>query len=245
MLSLCQKNQFYQVCSDPNVFSFYWCATRSSWHTESVGDWLEDYYTFQVSFEYGAGLAQYHLLALSVLSHHFHRRRPLAMGVASAGSALGSTQYSCLLSLTLLTGATVHPIIINNLIHGPLGFANGVRISAAVVTGALILCVLCTRTRLPPKKGGASLPFREFAHDPPYVLVVVGWVVNHTPLLKLTLPRSMLLFCGMFFATFFIQLNALDHGKLVSCSASKANILKASTKISLFIRSPFLMVPVY
>lgn len=75
---------------------------------------------------------------------------------------------------TIVQGATVHPIILNNVIHGPLGFANGVRVSAAVVSVGMLLFVLCSRTRLPPKKNVKAIPIGEFIRDAPYMAVLVG-----------------------------------------------------------------------
>ncbi|KAJ7595001.1 major facilitator superfamily domain-containing protein [Mycena floridula] len=118
---------------------------------------------------------------LSIVSHYFNKRRPMAMGIVAAGSALG---------------ATVHPIILNKVIHS-LGFANGVRVSAGFNLVCLIIGVLCMRTRLPPSTTGKNIPLWEFLHDPPYVAMLIG---------------ALFVFCGLFFPVFFIQVNAIQHG---------------------------------
>lgn len=85
------------------------------------------------------------------------------MGVAAAGTSLG---------------ALLHPIMLNNLIHGALGFGNGVRASAGLVGGALLLGGLLTRTRGPPKKEkghvGLWTAVKKFSKDEVYVFAVIG-----------------------------------------------------------------------
>lgn len=85
------------------------------------------------------------------------------MGVAAAGTSLG---------------ALLHPIMLNNVIHGPLGFGNGVRASAGLVGGALLLGGLLTRTRGTPKKDEGRLGIwtavKKFSKDEVYVFAVIG-----------------------------------------------------------------------
>ncbi|KAG6916349.1 hypothetical protein DXG01_007240 [Tephrocybe rancida] len=81
------------------------------------------------------------------------------MGIVAVGAALG---------------AILHPIMLNRLFHGPVGFHNGVRISAAMNSVLLIIANLVMRTRLPPRKAGAAFPLREFMRDPAYLFCVIG-----------------------------------------------------------------------
>lgn len=101
--------------------------------------------------------------SIAVTAHHFRRKRPFAMGATVAGTSLG---------------ALLHPIMLNNVIHGHLGFANGVRASAGLVGGALLLGGLLARTRLPPKKDQNSISFwtaiKKFSKDTVYVFAVLG-----------------------------------------------------------------------
>ncbi|KAF5384219.1 hypothetical protein D9615_003456 [Tricholomella constricta] len=122
---------------------------------------------------------------VSILSHYFHRRRALAMGIAVSGSGVGGA---------------IHPIILNQLFHGPVGFHNGVRASGGLVGGLLIIAILLMKPRLPPtsRKLGSTLEdLRIFLRDPPYVIMVVGTV---------------LVFAGLYFPIFFLQLNAIKNG---------------------------------
>ncbi|TFK75528.1 monocarboxylate permease [Pluteus cervinus] len=120
--------------------------------------------------------------SLAVVSHYFHRQRPLAMGIVASGSALG---------------AVLHPIMLNHLFNGPVGFKNGVRISAGLNSFLLIIANLIMRTRLPPKKSASRLPILQFARDPPYVITVIA---------------GLFVFCGLFFPVFYLQLDAITHG---------------------------------
>jgi len=104
------------------------------------------------------------------------------MGVVACGTALG---------------AVLHPIMLNQLFHGRAGFHNGVRISAALNTCLLLVANIIMRTRLPPVKNSGSLQLLEFARDPPYVAIATG---------------SLLVVCGLFFPSFFLQLDAIKHG---------------------------------
>lgn len=107
----------------------------------------------------GAGLT--YVPSLSIVGHYFQRQRPLAMGIVSAGSALG---------------AVLHPIMLNKLFNGHVGFHNGVRISAALNTFLLIVAILIMRTRLPPKTKAMPFEFSMFMRQPPYWITVIGYV---------------------------------------------------------------------
>jgi len=63
------------------------------------------------------------------------------MGLVVAGASLG---------------AVSHPIMLNNLINGKLGFANGVRASAGMISGLNFIACLLMRTRLLPQPKAVS-----------------------------------------------------------------------------------------
>jgi hypothetical protein len=56
--------------------------------------------------------------------HHFRRKRTLVLTSAASGSSLGSI---------------IHPIMLNYLLSGPIGFANGVRVRAGLVSVLLLI----------------------------------------------------------------------------------------------------------
>ena len=99
--------------------------------------------------------------SMGLISHYFHRRRTLAMTLAASGSPIGSI---------------IHPIMLNNFIK-KIGFANGVRISAAFVSLLLFVACWLMRTRLEPPKnatnqwGVAKGVFRDF----PFLIMTIGY----------------------------------------------------------------------
>ncbi|KAF5384257.1 hypothetical protein D9615_003436 [Tricholomella constricta] len=106
----------------------------------------------------GGGLAA-GIVWIPCLYVSFIRHRPLAMGIVAVGAALG---------------AVLHPIMLNRLFHGPIGFHNGVRISAALNAVLLGIANAMMRTRLPPKKTGPAIPLVGFLRDPPYIFVLAA-----------------------------------------------------------------------
>ncbi|KAF8064987.1 major facilitator superfamily domain-containing protein [Lyophyllum atratum] len=144
---------------------------------------------YQIFLAQGLGLGTAvgitYVPGVSILSHYFRRRRALAMGIAVSGSGVGGA---------------VHPIMLNRMFHGPIGFHNGVRASGALVGGLLIIAILLMKPRLPPtsrKQGSTLADLRTFLRDPPYVIMVIGTV---------------LVFSGLYFPIFFLQLNAIKNG---------------------------------
>ncbi|KAF9453380.1 MFS general substrate transporter [Macrolepiota fuliginosa MF-IS2] len=133
-----------------------------------------------IAFGLASGLS--YLPSLSIVGHYFKRRRPLAVGIVSTGSALG---------------AILQPIMLNNLFSSKIGFHNGVRISGAFNTFLLLVGICLMRTRLPPHKGQHPFPVERYFSDPAYLISVFG---------------SMCAFLGLFFVVFYLQLYSVLHG---------------------------------
>ncbi|KAJ7813776.1 major facilitator superfamily domain-containing protein [Mycena olivaceomarginata] len=131
----------------------------------------------------GIGAGTVYIPSIAVVSHHFQKRRALAMTIVASGSSLG---------------AIIHPIMLNNTFH-TLGFGNAVRASAGLVSGCLLIGCLLMRPRLPPATSHPpilkSLP--RFARDTPYVFAVLG-MATYT--------------VGFYFPLFYLQLDAITHG---------------------------------
>ncbi|KAK7693165.1 hypothetical protein QCA50_002731 [Cerrena zonata] len=149
----------------------------------------EQYYQIFLAQGLGAGLAMgmTYIPSLSIVSHYFSRRRPIAMGLVAAGSSLG---------------ATLHPIMLNNLFNNPkVGFATGVRASAGLILGLLVIAFAMMRTRLPPKKAVGFLGIwssaTRFSRDWAYVCAVCGGVLSTS---------------GFYFPIFYLQFHAITHG---------------------------------
>lgn len=152
----------------------------------------------------GIAIGATYVPGLGVVSHYFSRRRPLALGIAASGSAMGGV---------------VHPIMLNRLIYGRVGFANGVRASAGMNSGLLIISLLLMRTRLPPAstKGESTLKdFQQFVRDAPYVISVVG---------------TALVLSGLSFPVFFLQLSSIEHGIGSNIAFYTLAIMNASSAI--------------
>jgi MFS transporter, MCT family, solute carrier family 16 (monocarboxylic acid transporters), member 10 len=119
-----------------------------------------------------AGLAQGFLFlpAVSVIAHHFKRRRSFAMGMVITGS-------SC--------GGLVFPIMLNRLITTG-GFAQATRGVAYLCTGMMALAALLMRTRVPPptkpdsKEANTvatpSVTIKDLLVDKRYMMSTAGWV---------------------------------------------------------------------
>ncbi|KAF9531192.1 major facilitator superfamily domain-containing protein [Crepidotus variabilis] len=149
--------------------------------------------------------------SLGIAGHYFQRRRALAVGIIASGAALG---------------AVINPIMLNQFFTGAVGFHNGVRISAGINTFLLIIALLITRARLPPK-GLQRFPIGQWFKEPPYVCLLISIVF---------------LFFGLFYPVFNVQLNAVTHGVDRNVALYTTSILNAA---SLFGRIlPGLLVPI-
>ncbi|TFK75527.1 MFS general substrate transporter [Pluteus cervinus] len=147
----------------------------------------EHYYQVFLAQGLGMGLAigTTYIPGLGIISHWFRKRRAIALGVATTGSAVGGT---------------LHPIMLNALFHGPVGFHNGVRASAGLNLGLLIIALLLMKSRLPWQSSKGRRTFGEmkaYFKDVPYVVTILGTVMTLT---------------GLYFPIFFLQLNAVKNG---------------------------------
>ena len=110
----------------------------------------------------GSGLT--YVPSMSLVSHYFQRHRTLALGIASAGSP---------------TGAIFYPILLNHLLHGPIGFRRGIQITAGLNFALLAIAVTLTKPRLPPTRRESILPkLQKFCRDLPYVAAVISLVFS-------------------------------------------------------------------
>ncbi|KAF8447578.1 MFS general substrate transporter [Boletus edulis BED1] len=146
------------------------------------------YYQIFLAQGIALGIAQgmLYVPTVAVVSHYFHKRRTLAMSLVASGSSLG---------------AIVHPVMLNNLFNRGVGFANGVRISAAFVSVLLLIACLLVRTRLEPPKYPANYLSvgKGVLHDMPFCIMCIGQV----------------LLCfqtGFYFPLFYFQVDSVKHG---------------------------------
>ncbi|KAI0047511.1 MFS general substrate transporter [Auriscalpium vulgare] len=150
----------------------------------------------------GIAIGSIYVPSLGILAHHFKRRRSLAMGIVASASSVGGV---------------IHPIMLNQLIHGHAGFHQGVRISAFFNLALLGVANLLMSTRLPPQGktfAGQFALWKRFFSDVPYVVAVAG---------------TFLMISGVFFPTFFLQLFSVLHGINKDLSFYTIAVLNASS----------------
>lgn len=169
------------------------------------------------SFGSGIALGLMYVPSMGLISHYFHRRRTLAMTLAASGSPIGSI---------------IHPIMLNNFIK-KIGFANGVRISAAFVSLLLFVACWLMRTRLEPPKnatnqwGVAKGVFRDF----PFLIMTIGLVFSQ---------------CGFYYPVFFFQLDSVKHGNSMAFSFYSLVIMSTANlvgRVSSGFITPYTGVP--
>ncbi|KIM41319.1 hypothetical protein M413DRAFT_72154 [Hebeloma cylindrosporum] len=147
----------------------------------------EQYYQLFLAQGLGMGIAIgiMYIPALGIVSHYFQKRRALAIGLATSGSAIGGA---------------IHPIMLNAWFHGALGFHSGVRASAGLTGGLMIIALFLMKPRYPVngKKASSTLRyFRVFLQDLPYAIMILG---------------TFLTLAGLYYPIFFLQLNAIKNG---------------------------------
>ncbi|KAL4077033.1 major facilitator superfamily domain-containing protein [Scleroderma yunnanense] len=140
-------------------------------------------------FGCGIALGLMYVPSMAVLSHYFHRRRTLAMILATSGSPIG---------------AIIHPIMLNNLIK-KIGFVNGVRISAAFVSLGLFTACFLMRTRLGPPTGSTNhwVVAKDAIRDIPFSIMTMGLLLSQ---------------CAFYYPLFFFQLASVKHGNSLTFS---------------------------
>uniref|UniRef100_A0A8H8CJL2 Major facilitator superfamily (MFS) profile domain-containing protein n=1 Tax=Psilocybe cubensis TaxID=181762 RepID=A0A8H8CJL2_PSICU len=100
--------------------------------------------------------------SLGIGTHYFMKKRSMAMGIATSGSALGSV---------------LHPIMLNQFFGGSIGFHKGVRISGGINLALFVIAIIIMRTRLPPKSA-QKFPILSWMKEPAYLALFIGsWFV--------------------------------------------------------------------
>ncbi|THU89177.1 MFS general substrate transporter [Dendrothele bispora CBS 962.96] len=143
----------------------------------------------------GLGIAQglLYLPSLAIIGHHFEKKRTLVMGIVASGAAVGGI---------------IHPIMLNQLFEGRVGFHNGVRVSAAMNGMLLIIAIFIslqkgagTRKEEPSSSSESERPkikkWYQFFGEPAYCTAVIG---------------NFLFFLGGYYPLFYLQLSGITHG---------------------------------
>ncbi|KAF5376605.1 hypothetical protein D9757_009599 [Collybiopsis confluens] len=134
----------------------------------------------------GLGLAMGMLFvpALSVVSQYFQAKRSTAMGCVLAGSGVGGV---------------IWPIMLNRMLSSA-GFGWAVRTSGFITLVLLLLASIIIKPRLPPRSSTQQPQQQNMLHvrhDTPYILCLAGAVI---------------IYLGIFFPFFYLQLFASLHG---------------------------------
>ncbi|KAG1801265.1 major facilitator superfamily domain-containing protein [Suillus variegatus] len=165
----------------------------------------DQYYQIFLAQGMGSGIAAGLLFVPStaVTAHYFRRKRTLVLTFVATGSSLG---------------ATIHPIMLNHLLNGPLGFSNGVRASAGLITVLLLIACLCMRTRLdsPTTPVNYVAAARKCIRDVPFILMTAA---------------GFLFQIGLYYPMFFFQLDCIQHGISTTFSFYSLVILNASNSV--------------
>ncbi|KAG2741994.1 MFS general substrate transporter [Suillus brevipes Sb2] len=130
----------------------------------------------------GIGMGLTYAPSVAVVSQHFSKKRTLVMSLVTSGTSLG---------------AMIHPIMLNYLLNGTVGFARGVRASAGFVSALLLIACLSMRTRgLPVPTVGYTTVVRKCSREVFFILTTIG---------------SALFQIGFFFPVFYLQLDSAKH----------------------------------
>ncbi|EIN11718.1 MFS general substrate transporter [Punctularia strigosozonata HHB-11173 SS5] len=152
----------------------------------------------------GIGLGILFLPALSVVPQWFQKRRAFATGVVTTGSSVGGV---------------VFPIMLNHLFNS-VGYAKGVRASAYIILGCLVLVNLLIKPRIPGRsKRPAHMQFP--APDMKSILTHDAYWA--------TIGGGFLIMWGLFFPLFYIQVFAQSHGVNENLSFYLLSILNATS----------------
>ncbi|KAF8177697.1 MFS general substrate transporter [Pholiota molesta] len=177
---LFDRGYFYCLYLAGAIFILLGIFTLSLAHPQSY------YQVFlSLGISYGIGAGMIYVPGVAIVAQHFTRKRALVMGIVASGGSLGAILY---------------PIMLNNLFHNSVGFANGVRASGGLIAGCLVLSGLLMRTRGPPRTTAHRSILesaRKFYRDDVYVLAVAG---------------TFFYIQGFFFPIFYIQLLSDENG---------------------------------
>lgn len=163
------------------------------------------YYQVFLSQGVGMGIGQgiLFLPSLTIVGHHFKRRRALASGIVVSGASVGGV---------------VFPIMLSKIAQRTT-FANSIRATAALVAVLLFIANLLMKTRLPDRTVGRPAPRPEvkgILSDWTFVIAVLGAFLTNL---------------GLFFPYFYLQLYAVAQGIDPSVAFYALTILNSGSMI--------------
>jgi len=151
----------------------------------------------------GVGLGLTFLPSISIVSHHFKKRRALATGIVVSGSSAGGILF---------------PIMLNRLFQNPhFGFKGGVRASGGLIAGLMLLGNILMRTNPPPNSSKRALSWKEYKiiiYNGAYLWSICGAFFTAT---------------GVFIPLFYLQLYAVTKGIDTNLAFYSLTILNAGS----------------
>lgn len=128
----------------------------------------------------GIGQGILFLPSLTIVGHHFKRRRALASGIVVSGCMCSPETlykfYADIFVLSASVGGIIFPIMLNKIAQRTT-FANSIRATAALVAVLLLIANLLMKTRLPDRTMGRPAPRPEvkgILSDWTFVIAVLG-----------------------------------------------------------------------
>jgi MFS family permease len=147
----------------------------------------------------GIGMGLMYGPCMAVISQHFSKKRTLVMSLVASGSPMG---------------AIIHPIMLNHLLNGTVGFARGVRASAGFISTLLLIACLSMRTRALSRPTTSYIAVaRKCSREVSFILMTAGIMLCQT---------------GILFPVFYLQLDSIKHGINVHFSFYSLVILNAA-----------------
>ncbi|RDB28171.1 Riboflavin transporter MCH5 [Hypsizygus marmoreus] len=146
------------------------------------------YYQVFLAQALGMGLGQSLLFlpSLSIIGHHFKRRRAMATGIAVSGASVGGV---------------IWPIMLNQL-GQRTSFANGIRVTAGLTGVLLLTAKFIMKTKHLPKAPSSQPPTRS----------PVFQVMFRDTAYLISIGAAFCIGLGIFFPYFYLQLYAIDKG---------------------------------
>ncbi|KAF9463208.1 major facilitator superfamily domain-containing protein [Collybia nuda] len=165
------------------------------------------YYQVFLSQAVGMGLGQSLLFlpSITIIGHHFKRRRALATGIALSGASVGGI---------------IWPIMLNQL-RDRVSFANGIRATGALAGFFLLIANIITKSKpsmnmrtLQQTANSIKPNFRDIFSDSAY-LISIG--------------AAFCISLGLFFPYFYLQLYAVEKGIAEGLTFYVVTILNAGS----------------
>ncbi|KAK6971618.1 riboflavin transporter MCH5 [Favolaschia claudopus] len=128
------------------------------------------------------------LPSFTIVSHHFNRRRALAMGIVTSGAACGGV---------------IFPIMLNQL-GKHTEFKTGIRVSGAIIGAMLLFANMTMKMRSAPKQPKTDESVDQLMTYSKSIVTDLGYLAS--------LAAALFTSLGLFYPFFYLQLYAVTNG---------------------------------